>query len=126
MFGWVMLAEAASLGVASYLHRDGSIPLGFTTIGGENFLGASLPEAIIGAVLAAGAVLALAAPARARRAALAAVGFAIAGFVVGTAFVLRFGSPSVGGDLTYHGIGLAALIATLIALARVSGPARGR
>lgn len=117
LFVPVLLAEAATLGLASYLHRDGSIPLGFTTIHGENFQAASLPEAIIGAVLAAGALAVLAAPARTRWAALVATGFAIVGFVVGVSIVLTSGRPSVAGDLTYHGIGLAALLATLIALA---------
>lgn len=118
-FGLVLLAEAVSLGIASYLHRDGSIPLGFATIHGESFAGASTPEAVIGAVLAAGAVLVLAAPARglARAAALAATGFAVAGFVVGVAFVVTHGRAGDAADLTYHGIGLAALIATLVALA---------
>ena len=56
-FAAVMLAEAATFGVASYLHLDGRIPLGFTTITGEHFGRASVPEAVIGAVLAAGAVV---------------------------------------------------------------------
>ena len=67
-FAVVMLLEAATFGVASYLHLDGRIPLGFTTITGEHFSRASVPEAIIGAVLAAGAVVVGVAPGRARTA----------------------------------------------------------
>jgi hypothetical protein len=59
----VMLAATATVGIASYLHRDGRIPLGFTTITGEPFSRVSVPEAIIGAVLAAGAVIVTVAPA---------------------------------------------------------------
>src|SRR5262249_59104147 len=58
----VLLAAAATFGVASYLHLDGNIPLGFTIITGEHFSRASIPEAIIGAVLAAGAPRPPAAP----------------------------------------------------------------
>jgi hypothetical protein len=68
----VLLAAAATFGIASYLHLDGNIPLGFTTITGEHFSRASIPEAIIGAVLAAGAAIVTAAPGRARTAALGA------------------------------------------------------
>src|SRR5215469_421673 len=39
----VLLAAAATFGVASYLHLDGRIPLGFTTITGEHFSRASIP-----------------------------------------------------------------------------------
>jgi len=44
-FAVVMLAAAATFGIASYLHLDGRIPLGFTTITGEHFGRASVPEA---------------------------------------------------------------------------------
>src|SRR5215813_5375417 len=74
-FGLFMLAEAATLGIASYLHRNGRISLGFTVIHGEHFPRASLPEAIIGAVLVLGSAIVLAAPARARRAAIFATSF---------------------------------------------------
>lgn len=115
--GLVMLAEAATLGIASYLHRDGHIPLGFTVIHGERYASASVPEAIIGAVLAAGAVMAATVPARARRASILATGFAIAGFLIGTVFVLTSGRPSVAIDLAYHAILLTVLITTLVVLA---------
>lgn len=122
LFGAVMLAEAASLGIASYLHRDGTIPLGFTVVHGERFLSASIPEAVIGAVLAAGAVIVLAAPARARWTAVCATGFAILGFVVGLFFVLTSGRPDITADLAYHATGLAVLLATVVPLVLRSFP----
>lgn len=116
LFGVVMLAEAATLGIASYLHRDGRIPLGFTVIRGEHFTSASIPEAVIGAVLAAGAVTVLTAPARARRAAVYTTCFGIVGFLLGTYFVLTSGRPSIAIDLTYHATALTVLVATLVML----------
>src|SRR5215472_9275897 len=75
----ILLAAAATFGLASYLHLDGKIPLGFTSITGEHFSRASIPEAIIGAVLAAGATVVAVAPGWARTAALGATGFAALG-----------------------------------------------
>jgi hypothetical protein len=105
-----MLAEAATTFIASYLHRDGRIPLGFTVIRGERFPGASTPELIIGIVLTLGAVFLLTAPPWGRRVAIGATGFAIFGFLLGSAIVLTSSRPSI--DLAYHATLLAALIAT--------------
>lgn len=113
-FALAMLAEAATLGIASYLHRDGHIPLGFTVVRGEQFTGASVPEAVIGAILAAGAAIVLTVPDRARRAALFAVVFGVFGVLAGVGFVLTSGRPSIAIDLTYHAILLTALITTLL------------
>jgi heme A synthase len=117
LFALAMLAEAATLGIASYLHRDGHIPLGFTVVRGEQFTGASVPEAVIGAILAAGAAIVLTVPGRARRAALFATGFGVFGVLAGVGFVLTSGRPSIAIDLTYHATLLAALIMTLVLLA---------
>jgi hypothetical protein len=117
LFGLALLAEAATLGIASYLHRGGHIPLGFTVVRGEQFTRASVPEAVIGAVLAAAAAIAATAPARARRAALFATAFAVFGVLVGVAFVVTSGRPSIAIDLAYHAILLAALTTTLVLLA---------
>jgi heme A synthase len=122
LLGLVMLAEAATLGIASYLHRDGRIPLGFTVIHGEQFPAASVPEAVIGAVLAAGAALVLTAPARARQTAVFATGFGVFGFIVGTVFVLTSGRPDITADLTYHAVGLTALVTTLVMLVLRQSP----
>lgn len=128
LFGLALLAEAATLGVASYLHRDGRIPLGFTVIRGELFTEASVPEAVIGAVVAVGALIVLVVPGRAYRAALYAAGFGVFGVLAGVVFVLTSGRPSIAPDLTYHAILLTALVTTLVLLVRrrpraASGPA---
>jgi hypothetical protein len=117
-FAVVMLAEAATFGVASYLHLDGRISLGFTTITGEHFSRASVPEAIIGAVLAAGAVVVGVAPGRARTAAVGATGFAVLGVLAGLGFVLTSSRPHIAGDLAYHLTILLVLLAGLIVLVR--------
>jgi hypothetical protein len=127
LFGLALLAEAATLGIASYLHRGGHIPLGFTVVRGEQFTAASVPEAVIGAILAAGAAIVLTAPVRARGAALFATAFGVFGVLAGVAFVVTSGRPSIAIDLAYHAIVLAALTATLVLLAlRRPGAASGR
>jgi heme A synthase len=127
LFGLALLAEAATLGIASYLHRDGHIPLGFTVVRGEQFTAASVPEAVIGAILAAGAAIVLTAPDRARRAALFATAFGVFGVLAGVAFVVTSGRPSIAIDLAYHAILLAALTTTLVLLAlRRPGAASGQ
>ncbi len=125
--GGLMLAEAVTFGVASYLHLQGRIPLGFTTISGEHFPDAATPEAIIGAVVAAGALLVLAAPGRARRAALGVTGFAILGVAVGLAAVAGRSTGNVAADLTYHALIMAALLVTFaVLLLRPGAPAAAR
>ena len=114
----VLLAAAATFGVASYLHLDGSIPLGFTIITGEHFSRASIPEAIIGAVLAAGAAVVAAAPGWARTAALSATGFAAQGVLAGLGFVLTSSRPHIAADVAYHLTMLLVLLAGLVALVR--------
>jgi hypothetical protein len=125
----VMLAAAATVGIASYLHLDGHIPLGFTTITGEHFSRVAVPEAIIGAVLAAGGVAVTMAPHRARAAARGVLGFAVLGVLTGLGFVLASsagvlpvavsgGRPHVAADLAYHLSVLAVLLAALLALTR--------
>jgi len=114
----VLLAAAATFGVASYLHLDGNIPLGFTTITGEHFSRASIPEAIIGAVLAAGAAVVAAAPGWARTTALGATGFAALGVLAGLGFVLTSSRPHIAADVAYHLTMLLVLLAGLVALVR--------
>lgn len=119
--GGLLLAEAVTFGVASYLHLQGSIPLGFTTVRGEHFPDAAGPEAVIGAVVAAGAVFVLAAPGRARRAGLGVTSFAILGVAVGLAAVIGRSHGSVA-DISYHAVIMVALLATLLALLRPAAP----
>jgi len=114
----VMLSMAAvTLGLASYLHRDGDIPLGFTVIRGENFLGASTPEAVIAAVLAAAAAVVLIAPHRARPIALGATAFAILGTAFGMTVTIPRGRAD---DIVYHSVLLAWLLVTGAILLRWS------
>ena len=42
-----MLLEAATFATASLIHFDVGIPLGVTTIPGEPFTGAAIPEAVM-------------------------------------------------------------------------------
>jgi hypothetical protein len=114
----VMLSMAAiTLGLASYLHRDGDIPLGFTVIRGESFLGASIPEAVIAAVLAVAAAVVLIAPHRARPAALGATAFAILGTAFGMTVTIPRGRAA---DIVYHSALLAWLLVTGALLLRWS------
>src|SRR5215831_13193338 len=119
-----LLAAAATFGIASYLHLDGKIPLGFTTITGENFSRASAPEAVIGAVLAAAAVVVAISPRWARAAALGSVGFADLGVLVGLGFVLTSGRPRIAVDLAFHLTMLVVLTAGLVVIARSAGRSR--
>jgi heme A synthase len=117
----VMLGMAAvTLGLASYLHRDGDIRLGFTVIRGENFLGASTPEAVIAAVLAVAAAVVFIAPRRARPAALGATAFAILGTAFGMTVTIPRGRTA---DIVYHSVLLAWLLATGALLLRRDRPA---
>jgi hypothetical protein len=122
--GALMLASALTFGVASYLHLDGRIALGFTTVTGENFTGAAVPEAVIGAVLAVGAAFLLASRGAARGIALGATIFAIAGTVYGMTVILG-GTVSRPADLVYHSAILAVLLATLAALLLVGRAREG-
>jgi hypothetical protein len=114
----LLLAEAATFGIASYLHLDGNIPLGFAIITGEHFSRASIPEAIIGAVLAAGAAVVAAVPGWGRTAALGATGFAALGVLAGLGFVLTSSRPHIAADVAYHLTMLLVLLAGLVALVR--------
>lgn len=106
---------AVTLGVASYLHRDGHIPLGFTVIHGEHFYGASVPEAFIAFVLAIGAVAAWTVPHRARALALGTTTFAIVGVAYGLTVTVGNGQTI---DIAYHSTLMAVLLATWITLWR--------
>ncbi len=121
--GLLMGVAAVTLGVASYLHRQGQTPLGFTVIRGESFYGASVPEAVIGFVLAAAAAVVLLAPRRARRIAVAANSFAIAGVAYGMSVTIASGRMA---DIIYHCALMALLLATEVHLLRQDRPRPGR
>jgi hypothetical protein len=116
--GLALLAQAATFGIASYLHRGGHIALGFTTVVGGHFPHAALPEAVIGAVLALAGAAVLAAPGRARGVAIGATAFAIAGVVVGLTVLLTGSSAHAAADFGYHAGILVTLLASVFGLAR--------
>ena len=108
----LLAAQSATVAVFSVLHLTGVL-----RIGTGNSDGAGIAEAVIGVVLAGGA-WALArspSPARGRRAALFAVYFAIAGFIVGLTYTLDSGDAI---DLIYHATMLPILVGTAIRLVR--------
>jgi hypothetical protein len=88
---------AASLAVMSTLHLAGAFE-------GRTDTGAGIPEAIIGAALVAGALALL--RGGNRRAAVAALAFAVVGFLVG----LRFTIDDGGVQLAYHAAALPVLV----------------
>lgn len=104
-----MALEAASLAVVSALHLAGAL-------GGKPEVGAGVPEAIIGIVLAVGAVELLRLPTRGRSVALGAILFAIAGFVLGLTITIRGGEPL---DIAYHATVLPILVLTLLQVLRL-------
>ena len=111
----LMIAEAATLAVASALHLAGNVQGRAAPFNPDR---AGVAEAIIGAVLVAGAVVMFRAPARARTVGLATTGFAIAGFLLGLSFTARGGHLP---DVAYHLTMLPVLIGGLIVLLRL-GP----
>ena len=120
--GVLMLLEAATFATASLIHFDVGIPLGFTTIAGEPFTGAAIPEAIIAGVLLGGALALLARPAGGWGLALTTTLFALAGVIVGLSFILR-GSVSRPGDLIYH---LTIFVGLLVTIGLLLTPAARR
>jgi hypothetical protein len=107
----LMAAEAASLALMASLHLGGRLegtrPFDPTRAG--------IAEAIIGVVLAAGAVALLRAGPRAWGVAVAANIFAVAGFAVGLTRTVQGGGPL---DIVYHLTVLPLLLLTLVLLAR--------
>jgi peptidoglycan/LPS O-acetylase OafA/YrhL len=108
----LMLFEALTVVVMSTLHLSGAIHGGKKPY---DPTGAGIAEAIIAIVLVGGAIALIRIPRQARAPALAAVGFAIAGFILGLTFTVRGGTAL---DVIYHATMLPALIATAVLLAR--------
>jgi len=98
---------AATLVVASALHLTGVVDDGSPPFDPDR---AGIAEAVIAVVLAAGAV---ALTRGARRIALAAVVFAIAGFGVGLSMTIRGHAT---GDIAYHALMLPLLLLALAQL----------
>jgi hypothetical protein len=112
LIGGLMIGEALTFAAASALHFDITLPLGFTTIRGESFPGAAIPEAIIAGVLLGGAIGVFASPRGSWGLALTTTLFALAGVIIGLSVILS-GRVSRPGDVTYHTIILFALIGTI-------------
>lgn len=110
----LMVLEAASLLVASLLHLSG-----FAHGHARPFTatGAGIAEAVIGIVLACGAISLMRPGMRGRGSALAATGFAIAGVLYGLSITTRGGDLP---DIVYHATLLPMLIVTFALLLRTS------
>ncbi len=121
----LMLVEAVTLAVASIIHFGFAIPLGIVTLN-DPFEGARIPEAIIAAVVLAGAISLLTRQRGTWWLALSTTLFAIVGVLVGLRFVL-VGTVSRPGDLVYHGSLLVLLLVTvsLLLLPRSRGALKG-
>jgi hypothetical protein len=109
VFAVLMGVVAATLAVMSVLHLTATLPDGTPPYSAGE---AGIAEAIICVVLLSGAVAVWRNSPHARSIALAALGFSIAGFVVGISVTIA-GGPAV--DVAYHGTVMPVLI-VLIAL----------
>jgi hypothetical protein len=112
----LLAVESATLAVFSTLHLTGAL-----RIGTGNSDGAGVAEALICLALAGGAwaLARSSSPARGRLVGLFAVGFAIAGFIVGLTFTVRGGDAI---DLIYHATMLPILALTAVLVARRTTP----
>ena len=108
----LMAFAAATLAAVSPLHLTGVIG---GTSGPYDPRAAGIAEAVIGAVLVAALIAAWRMPGQARPLAVAAVGFAIFGFLVGLSITARGGDAV---DIAYHSAILPVLIVTFILLLR--------
>ena len=108
----LMSFVTATLAVMSFLHLSGVLVGGTKPFDRSD---AGIAEAVIFVVLGYGAAALLRRRPRARTVALAATGFAIAGFLVGLRFTLQGGDAI---DIAYHLSALPILLIALIGLLR--------
>jgi hypothetical protein len=108
----LMTAVAVTLGCASALHLSGGVHGRSSPFDATH---AGIAEAVIGIVLAGGAAAVVRFPQRARSIAVAAIGFATVGFVVGLNFTARGGHLP---DVIYHVALLPVLLGSLVVLLR--------
>jgi peptidoglycan/LPS O-acetylase OafA/YrhL len=106
----LMGLEVASLAVVSTLHLAGLVK---GHAAPYNAIGAGVAEAVIGLVLLWGALMLVSGRSRGRRAAVAATGFAVVGFIFGLTITVQGGDLP---DITYHATVLPLLIVTLLLL----------
>ena len=111
--GKLMGFVAATLVVGSFVHLAGYTPGGTKAPFDPSHAG--IAEAIIGVVLASGAIAVVRGSNRARMAAIVTTSFAILGFLVGLNMTVRGGDLA---DVIYHVVMLPVLIVTLILLVR--------
>jgi peptidoglycan/LPS O-acetylase OafA/YrhL len=114
-----MLIVAASLAVMSSLHLAGVLG---THADSYNGTAAGIAEAIIGIALVVGAIAARRDPEAGRRTAIAAMAFAVAGFLLGISITAPSGYVP---DVAYHASVLPILIGNLVVL-MVAGRQRPR
>jgi hypothetical protein len=104
--------EAATLAIMSALHLSGTLAGGTRPFRPTD---AGIAEAAICGVLLGGAAALARHPLRGRAIALAALGFAILGVLVGLGFTVRGGDVI---DLAYHATLLPLLLITLLAVSK--------
>jgi hypothetical protein len=107
-----MAVVAATLAVASALHLTGHVSGRDSPFDADH---AGVAEAIIAAVLVAGAAVMIWLPAKARITAVLVNGFAVIGFIVGLTMTTRGGHLP---DITYHLVVLPVLVLNLVAALR--------
>lgn len=123
----LMLALAASLGVAAGLHLSGSVQGRASSFDPD---AAGVAEAVIGVVMAVGAIWMLSDRVRARTVGIAVNSFALAGFLVGISETASGGRAP---DIAYHATVIPLLVISLVTLVRAGrkgavtgGPDRNR
>lgn len=110
--------EAATFAVASVMHLRPGIHLGVTTLRGEWFPHAAIPEAIIATALAVGTISLLAGWPGRWGIAVATHVFAIVGVLVGLGAINAGLGPRTTLDLAYHATILVVLVGVLAVLVR--------
>jgi hypothetical protein len=104
-----MAVVAATLAVASALHLTGHVSGRHSPFDADH---AGVAEAIIAAVLVAGAAVMIFLPSKARITAVLVNGFAVVGFIVGLTMTTRGGHLP---DITYHLVVLPVLVINFVA-----------
>ena len=102
----LMLVAAGTLAVASAIHFGVPVPLGFATLH-DPFAGAAVPEAVLAAIMAAGAAVLLSGWEASQAIALGSAFFTLLGTLYGLSFTLRGRGA---GDVAYHFTLLAMLV----------------
>jgi|HubBroStandDraft_5_1064220.scaffolds.fasta_scaffold851570_2 hypothetical protein len=113
MIAWLMGLAALTFGIASALHFDIHITIGSLVIQGESFRNAAIPEAIIGAVVAAGTIAWISRSHQGAVLALSTTVVAILGVCIGLYEVTLGDAVRNTADVVYHVCVLALLLVIL-------------